>query len=81
MKYAAVTENYKTIAINRNMRCIEIVVLSPEAYEEMRINRNMRCIEICVNYPYLTSFPKINRNMRCIEIKPFVVAYLVPNLD
>ena len=34
--------------INRNMRCIEMIVSYISRQEMESINRNMRCIEICL---------------------------------
>ena len=56
------------LAINRNMRCIEIIIDRP--FEEVlkEINRNMRCIEIVFNPSLSELATVINRNMRCIEM-------------
>ena len=53
--------------INRNMRCIEMIIPVSIVTAFIPINRNMRCIEIpwALQKGYALS---INRNMRCIEI-------------
>ena len=51
-EYAAVTENYKTIAINSNMRCIWMILSYPMEHVPPLINSNMRCI-------WIPPFPEI----------------------
>ena len=55
-------------AINRNMRCIEILSCPRIWQNTSTINRNMRCIEIEHRQRYQKRIYWINRNMRCIEI-------------
>ena len=54
--------------INRNMRCIEIVLKHVFQLVVVKINRNMRCIEINFGALGQIFLGRINRNMRCIEI-------------
>ena len=54
--------------INRNMRCIEMVLSVVYRIRRRQINRNMRCIEICAYKRDSAGDNMINRNMRCIEI-------------
>ena len=56
------------VAINRNMRCIEINILLLVVLPFPPINRNMRCIEIHVSHNIIEQPCRINRNMRCIEM-------------
>ena len=56
------------LLINRNMRCIEILLKRVLWGYVRKINRNMRCIEIKEEIAQLTEKLGINRNMRCIEI-------------
>ena len=56
-----------TPTINRNMRCIEIL-LGKKRKILPQINRNMRCIEIGLTDKNGRKIFEINRNMRCIEI-------------
>ena len=54
--------------INRNMRCIEILLLLLYSKLQNQINRNMRCIEIGRGGDLNGKCVRINRNMRCIEM-------------
>ena len=58
--------------INRNMRCIEILLGDGIASLTEEINRNMRCIEMTEAEKAEAEAKEINRNMRCIEmvVKP-----------
>ena len=61
--------------INRNMRCIEMELNTPELPQDETINRNMRCIEIRNGSGRAESGNMINRNMRCIEIRRWALPW------
>ena len=59
----------EVLAINLNMRCIEMRKLGSAAVEKIAINLNMRCIEILRGSHASGTYVPINLNMRCIEME------------
>ena len=68
LKWASYAVFSAGLGINRNMRCIEMMIEEIKKDTNERINRNMRCIEIYKFGVAMFYIGKINRNMRCIEI-------------
>ena len=66
--------------INRNMRCIEILMRNEIEKRTDEINRNMRCIEIEERYASYVEGGTINRNMRCIEMWRIFLAPYSPGM-
>ena len=59
----------KRLLFNRNMGCIEILLLRICRNVISVFNRNMGCIEMSSTFPPTRINGKFNRNMGCIEIK------------
>ena len=70
MKLNELIDFSKNIAININMRCIEIFPALSKLLQYSAININMRCIEMEVEQRPYKPCVMININMRCIEINP-----------
>ena len=64
--------SYFINVINRNMRCIEILLKQIAIGSPLRINRNMRCIEIWPNIPSVHAWNWLIETWDVLKLK-FVV--------
>ncbi len=66
--------------INRNMRCIEILLADGKVTAIVKINRNMRCIEIpLIEYLKEASFGLIETwdVLKFVPLDNYILAYLI----
>ena len=68
MKYFLIVAENAPIALNHNIKCIEIVELTRETSNQIGLNHNIKCIEILEYGEILAKNLELNHNIKCIEI-------------